>query len=71
MYVILLSSTCFEHLRAHLQESALNKCTVQPFTESDDTGCCVNTIFPPKDGHVNARNNIHIVMNKELCIIVG
>ena len=34
-------------------ESALNRCTVQPFTESDDTRCCVNTIFPPEDGHVN------------------
>ena len=64
MYVTLLSSTCFEHEHAHLQEE---KCvhtasgivtlfTVQPFTESDDTRCCVNTIFPPEDGHVNARN---------------
>ena len=33
-----------------------NRCTVQTFTESDDTRCCVNTIFPPEDGHVNARN---------------
>jgi len=29
---------------------------VQTFTESEDTRCCVNTIFPPEDGHVNARN---------------
>ena len=29
---------------------------VQPFTESDDTRCCDNTIYPPEDGHVNARN---------------
>ena len=36
------------------EQSALNQCTVQPFTESDDTRCCVNTIFPPEDGHVNA-----------------
>ena len=35
-------------------QSALNQCTVQPFTEIDDTRCCVNTIFPPEDGHVNA-----------------
>ena len=27
-------------------QSALNRCTVQPFTE--------NTICPPEDGHVNA-----------------
>ena len=38
------------------KESALNQCTVQTFTESDDTRCCVNTIFLPEDGHVNARN---------------
>ena len=35
-------------------QSALNRCTVQPFTESDDIRCCVNTICPPEDGHVNA-----------------
>ena len=35
----------------HLQ-SAFNRHTVQPFTESDDTRCCVNTIFPPEDGHL-------------------
>ena len=32
------------------------------FTESDDTGCCVNTIFPPEDGHVNARNMSRIIV---------
>ena len=37
-------------------QSDLNRYTVQPFTESDDTRCCVNTICPPEDGHVNARN---------------
>ena len=30
-------------------ESALNRCTLQPFTEKDDTRCYVNTIFPPED----------------------
>ena len=40
------------------QESALIRHTVQPFTESDDTRCCDNTICPPEDGHVNARNMI-------------
>ena len=30
--------------------------TVQPFTESDDTRCCDNTICPPEDGHVDVRN---------------
>ena len=35
---------------------ALNRCTGQLFTESDDTRCCENTNGPPEDGHVNARN---------------
>ena len=43
-------------------ESALNRCTVQPFTESDDTRCCVNAIFPPEDGHVNAGNMSRIIV---------
>ena len=34
--------------------SALNCCTVQPFTDSDDTSCCENTFCSPEDGHVNA-----------------
>jgi len=35
---------------------------VQPFTESDDTRCYENTICPPEDGHVNARNMSRIVV---------
>jgi len=42
-------------------QSALNRHTVQPFTESDDTRCCDNTICPPEDGHVTARNMWRIV----------
>ena len=41
---------------------ALNRSTVQPFTESDDTRCCVYKIGPPEDGHVNARNMSRIVV---------
>ena len=52
MFVTLLSSTII----------ALNRCTVQTFTESDDTRCCDNTIFPPEDGHVNARNMSRIIV---------
>ena len=44
------------------RQSALNQCTVQTFTESEDTRCCVNTIFPPEDGHVNARNMSRIIV---------
>ena len=53
---------------AHLQEdklyyqSALIRHTVEPFTESDDTRCCDNTICPPEDGHVNVRNMSTTVM---------
>ena len=43
-------------------QSALIRHTVQPFTESDDTRCCVNTICPPDDGYVNARNMSRIVI---------
>ena len=43
-------------------QSALNQCTVQTFTESEDTRCCVNTIFPPEDGQVNARNLSRIIV---------
>jgi len=42
--------------------SALIRHTLQPFTESDDTRCCDNTIFYPEDGHVDARNMSRIVM---------
>ena len=55
-----LYSTPFE---IRLQSSLLlNRCTVQPFAESDDTRCCVNTIGPPEDGHVIARNMSRIVV---------
>ena len=49
-------------LRVDSAESALNQRTGQMFTESEDTRCCVNTIFPPEDGHVNARNMSRIIM---------
>jgi hypothetical protein len=43
-------------------QSAVIRHTVQPFTESDDTRCCDNTIFPPDDGHFDAQNISRIVM---------
>jgi len=39
---------------------------VQTFTESEDTRCCVNIIFPPEDGHVNARNMSRVIVNKHI-----
>ena len=41
---------------------ALNRRTVRPFTESDDTGCCNNTICPPEDEHSTAPNMLRIIM---------
>ena len=41
--------------------------TVQLFTESDDTRCCDNTICPPEDGHVDARNMSRIVIKHTYC----
>ena len=36
--------------------SALIRHTVLYCTESDANKCCDNTICPPEDGHVDARN---------------
>jgi hypothetical protein len=48
--------------RQAAEQSALIQHAVQPFTESDDTRRCDNTICPPEDGHVNARNMSWIVV---------
>ena len=64
-------------VKSGLTESALNLCTVQLFTESDNTRCCENTICPPEDGreyskHVEDSSVTYILLlNKELCIKVG
>ena len=73
----MVTSRCMQMV-PNFRESALNQCTVQPFTESDDTRCCVNTIFPPEDGHVYCSKHVEdnsvtyiLLKNKELCIKVG
>jgi len=43
-------------------QSALNLHTVWLFTESGDTRGCSNTICPPEDEQVAARNMLRIVM---------
>ena len=43
-------------------ESALNRHTIRPFTESDDTRCSNNTICSPEDDHSTARNMLMIIM---------
>ena len=49
-----LYSTPDENRLQTAELSAVIRCTVQPFTESDDTRCCDTTICPPEDGHVDA-----------------
>jgi len=49
-------------LLQHLVSSlSVNGHIVRPFTESDDTRCCNNTIWPPEDGHSTARNTSRII----------
>jgi len=42
--------------------TALNRRAVWPFTESDDTRCCNNTICPPEDEQSTAGNMLGIIM---------
>ena len=43
-------------------QSPLNRHTVRPFTESDDTRGCNNTICFPEDEQGTARNTLRIIM---------
>jgi len=43
-------------------QSALNRHTVRLFTESDDTRCFNNKMFPPEDEQGTARNMLRIIM---------
>ena len=43
-------------------QSAINRHTLRPFTECDDTRCCNNTVYPPEDEHSTARNMLRIIM---------
>ena len=51
-------------------QSALNRHTVRPFTESDDARCCNNTICPPEDEHSTAGNMLRIIMLHIYCYII-
>jgi len=44
------------------EDSVLIRRTVRPFTESEDSRCCNNTICPPEDEHNTARNMSRIIM---------
>ena len=52
----------FYSMRADCSAVCSHPAYVQPFTESDDTRFCDNTICPPEDWHVNDRNMSRIVM---------
>ena len=54
--------TLCKRLYSMPDDSRLLCSTVLYCTESDDTRCCDNTISPPEDGHVNARNMSRIIM---------
>ena len=57
------ASTCpLSGGRIVLTRHLVSSLSVQPFTESDDARCCDNTVCPPEDGHVEARNMWRIVM---------
>ena len=43
-------------------QSAVNRHIVRPFTESDDSRGCNNTICPPEDEQGTARNMLRIIM---------
>ena len=43
-------------------QSAVNRPTVRPFTECDDTRGCNNTICPPEDEQGTARNMLRFIM---------
>jgi len=58
----LVSIRTFHITVTDAEQSALIRHTVQLLTESDDTRCCDNTICPPEDGHVDARNMSGIVV---------
>ena len=49
-------------------QSALNRHTVQPFTESDDTRGCNYTICPPEDEKDTVRNMLRNKYNKYILL---
>ena len=63
LFVLCLCIVSFMYIYSYLFcLSALNRHTVRPFTESDDTRGCNNTICPPEDEQGTARNMLKIIM---------
>jgi hypothetical protein len=46
-----------------LRQNSLNLCTGRSPTDSDETRCCINTIWHPDDKHDVARNRQRTVIN--------
>jgi hypothetical protein len=55
--------TCFDQYLPHLQEFLLNQYTGRSLTESDDTKCCINTIWPLENEQDISRNMYRITIN--------
>jgi hypothetical protein len=57
-------SALLQHLVSSFSVSGrtMHRCTVRPLTESDDTRCCNNKIWPPEDENSIARNMSRIIM---------
>ena len=72
MFVTLLFSTCFGiNMPIFRRKNCIHtasgivafcKRLHSTLVESEDARCCVNTIFSPEDGHVNARKMSRIIV---------
>jgi len=58
----LVSSLSVNGLTVCRLQPALNRHTVRPFTESDDTRGCNNKICLPEDEQGTARNRLRIII---------
>ena len=59
---IVLLQPLVSSLSVNSRTAALNRHTVRPFTQSDDTRGCNNTICPPEDEQGTAPNMLKIIM---------
>jgi len=67
IFALKIRCVLFALTTAPIENNGVNWCRSQSKQDtsnfqSEDTRCCVNTIFPPEDGHVNVRNMSRIIM---------
>ena len=62
LHVSSIKMTIFRRTNCNITAFGIVNLCKWLFTESDDIRCCDNTICPPENGHVNARNMSRIVM---------